>query len=74
MADEVEQDRRALTVKLQAEIDRLKEELRECQEDADEQRSRGQSQRIQLLDEVSDLRQCEACEAVLMCTAQLAPG
>ena len=55
MADEVEQDRRALTVKLQAEIDRLKEELRECQEDADEQRSRGQSQRIQLLDEVSDL-------------------
>ncbi|EIW66580.1 hypothetical protein TREMEDRAFT_12085, partial [Tremella mesenterica DSM 1558] len=56
MAEEVENERKTLTNKWQGEMERLNEEIRECHEDADEQRSRGQAQRIQLLDELNSLQ------------------
>jgi len=53
LAEEAEQEKKALRDRLQDEIDDLRIKLREAEEDADEQKMRGQSQRIQLLDEVS---------------------
>jgi len=41
---------------LQEEIEELKRRVEEAQEEADEQRTRGQAQRIQLLDEVGPAR------------------
>lgn len=52
LAEEAEQEKKALRDRLQDEIDALRIKLRESEEDADEQKMRGQSQRIQLLDEV----------------------
>lgn len=44
------------------EVEELKKKLQECQEDADEERSKSTGQRIQLLDEVSwtpsDVSEC----------------
>jgi len=42
-----------LQKRLQDEIEEFKRRVEEAQEDVDEQRTRGQAQRIQLLDEVS---------------------
>lgn len=53
MADDFEKEKRALRDRLQDEIEALKVRVRESEEDADEQKMRGQGQRIQLLDEVS---------------------
>ena len=52
MAEDAEQEKKALRDRLQEEIEALKIRVRESEEDADEQKMRGQSQRIQLLDEV----------------------
>jgi chromosome segregation ATPase len=70
MAQDSEQAMKALRDKLQEEIDSLKVRLRESEEDADEQKMRGQSQRIQLLDEVSQevIRQSDGADDI----AQLA--
>ena len=56
LADEAEREKRALQRRLQDELAVLRKQLDEAQEDADEQKTRGQSQRIQLLDEVSGPR------------------
>lgn len=53
LADEAEQEKRVLQKRLQDEIEEFKRRVEEAQEDVDEQRTRGQAQRIQLLDEVS---------------------
>lgn len=53
LADEFESEKKALRDRLQDEIEGLKSRLREAEEEADEARMAGQSQRIQLLDEVS---------------------
>lgn len=53
LADDAETQRAGLVKKTQAEMDDLKRRMGEVQEDADEERARGQTQRIQLLDEVS---------------------
>jgi hypothetical protein len=52
LADDAEQERRNLSRKWQEELDQMKRALDEAQEDADESKTRGQAQRIQLLDEV----------------------
>lgn len=52
MAEEAEQEKRVLQRRLQDEIDALKKRLEECEEEVEEQKTRGQGQRIQLLDEV----------------------
>jgi hypothetical protein len=53
MADDFEREKKALRDRLEDEIEALKIRVKESEEDADEQKMRGQSQRIQLLDEVS---------------------
>jgi hypothetical protein len=53
LAEDAEEEKRTLSRKLGEEVDGLKKMLSEVQEEADELRMRGQSQRIQLLDEVS---------------------
>jgi hypothetical protein len=53
LADDAERERGVMKKRLEGEIESLKKELGEAREEADEQRGRGQSQRIQLLDEVS---------------------
>lgn len=52
LADEFEMEKKVLRERLQDDIDGLKSRLREAEEEADEARMAGQSQRIQLLDEV----------------------
>lgn len=52
LADEFEKEKKALRERLQDDIGSLKNRLREAEEEADEARMAGQSQRIQLLDEV----------------------
>lgn len=53
LADDAEAERTSLTKRLQDEIAAVKRQMASTQEDADEERARGQAQRIQLLDEVS---------------------
>ena len=53
MAGDAEQEKKALQRKIQDEMDDLKRRLEDAQEEVDEGRTRGQAQRIQLLDEVS---------------------
>ena len=53
MAEELEVEKKVLRDRLQDEIEALKGRLREAEEEADEAKMAGQSQRIQLLDEVS---------------------
>jgi chromosome segregation ATPase len=55
LAEEAEEEKRVLQRKLQEEVDSLKKKLIDCEEEVEEQRARGQGQRIQLLDEVSIL-------------------
>jgi hypothetical protein len=55
LAEEAEEEKRVLQRKLQEEVDSLKKKLVDCEEEVEEQRARGQGQRIQLLDEVSIL-------------------
>lgn len=52
LADDAERERAGLSKKLGDELEDVKKKLREAEEDADEERGRGQGQRIQLLDEV----------------------
>lgn len=56
LAEEAEQEKKVLRDRLQDEIDGLKTRLREAEEDADEAKMAGQSQRIQLLDELNSLQ------------------
>lgn len=56
LAEDAEKERVALSRKMQAEIGDLRRQLGEVQGEADEERTRGQTQRIQLLDEVSILQ------------------
>ncbi|CAD6568071.1 MAG: hypothetical protein TREMPRED_004251 [Tremellales sp. Tagirdzhanova-0007] len=56
LADEAEREKRSLQKRLQDEIEELKKKVENAQEDADEQRTRGQAQRIQLLDELNSLQ------------------
>jgi hypothetical protein len=53
MADEAEREQRSLREKLGEEVEVVKKQLAGVQEEADELRMRGQTQRIQLLDEVN---------------------
>jgi hypothetical protein len=57
LAEDAENQRAALAKRMQAEIQDVKRQMEEVQGEADEERTRGQTQRIQLLDEVSTLRQ-----------------
>lgn len=52
MAEDAENARETLQRKVQDELSEMKRKLEEAQEEADEGRTRGQAQRIQLLDEV----------------------
>lgn len=58
LADEFEQEKKVLRDRLQDEIESLKARLRDSEEEADEARMAGQSQRIQLLDEVGSFYTC----------------
>jgi hypothetical protein len=71
MAEDAEQEKKALRDRLQEEIEALKIRVRESEEDADEQKMRGQSQRIQLLDEVCHMTIIDAFADDI---AQLASG
>ncbi|WVQ79104.1 hypothetical protein IAT38_001198 [Cryptococcus sp. DSM 104549] len=51
-----EDEKRALGSKLGAELEDAKKRLRECEEDADEERAKSTAQRIQLLDELNSLQ------------------
>ena len=62
LADEAEREKRSLQKRLQDEIEELKKKVENAQEDADEQRTRGQAQRIQLLDEVGDRARLSHCK------------
>lgn len=53
LAEDAENQRATLAKRMQAEIQDLKRQMEEVQGEADEERTRGQTQRIQLLDEVS---------------------
>jgi hypothetical protein len=53
LADDAETQRAALAKKMQAEILDVRRQMEDVQSGADEERTRGQTQRIQLLDEVS---------------------
>lgn len=53
LAEEAEEEKRALQRRLQDEIAASKKKVAECEEEVEEQRTRGQGQRIQLLDEAS---------------------
>lgn len=55
LAEDAEHERWNLTKKWTEEVDALKKRLEEAQEEADEGKTRGQAQRIQLLDEVRHL-------------------
>jgi hypothetical protein len=52
IADEAEKEKGGVVRRMQGEIEGLRKALRQVEEGADEERSRGQAQRIQLLDEV----------------------
>jgi len=62
LAEDAEHERRTLTKKWTEEVDALRKRLEDAQEEADEGRTRGQAQRIQLLDEVG----CSAIFAHLL--------
>ena len=53
LAEDTDIERKHLSKKWQEEMDELKKRLVEAQEEVDEAKTRGQAQRIQLLDEVS---------------------
>jgi hypothetical protein len=55
IADEAAREKDVLAKKYSVEMDGLRKQVKEVEEGADEERSRGQAQRIQLLDEVSGL-------------------
>lgn len=52
IADEAERQKRSAVEKLSAEVAALKRKLAEAEEAGDDERTRSQAQRIQLLDEV----------------------
>lgn len=56
LAEDAEQERRNLGKKWQDDFDEMKRKLDEAQEDADDAKTRGQAQRIQLLDELNSLQ------------------
>ncbi|KAK8861587.1 hypothetical protein IAR55_002410 [Kwoniella newhampshirensis] len=56
LAQAAEDEKRALQSKLQGEVDEMRVKLKECEEDADEERAKSQGQRIQLLDELNSLQ------------------
>ena len=56
LADEAERSSTGAKRRLQEEIESLKQQVIDSQEEADEVRTRGQAQRIQLLDELNSLQ------------------
>ncbi|KAK4687380.1 hypothetical protein P7C73_g2748, partial [Tremellales sp. Uapishka_1] len=56
LAEDAEEEKRTLQRKLEGEIEALKKKLRDAEEDVDEAHSKGQAQRIQLLDELNSLQ------------------
>ncbi|GFZ42574.1 hypothetical protein JCM24511_00290 [Saitozyma sp. JCM 24511] len=56
IADEAAREKDVLAKKYSVEMDGLRKQVKEVEEGADEERSRGQAQRIQLLDELNSLQ------------------
>ncbi|KAL7416620.1 Up-regulated during septation-domain-containing protein [Mrakia frigida] len=56
LADEAAQEKRAMQIRLEAEIERLRTEITKIRDDMDDQRAREQGQGIALLDELNSLQ------------------
>ena len=67
LAEDAEGDKKAMQQKLHDEIESLRKQLEDAQEEIDEARTRGSAQRIQLLDEVCTVAHFLARVAFFLC-------